>query len=266
LQQVVWNLLANAIKFTPKGGRVHVRLEAVDSHFEVAVEDDGPGIDPAFLPFIFERFRQADSSSTRRHGGLGLGLAIVRHLVELHGGTVEAANREGRSGAVFKVRLPRRSVAQDTAHPSPRHPRAEETVWLDAAPSLANLKVLIVDDELDARELVASALGRCGAQATAVGSAAEAYKALRAARFDVLLADIEMPEEDGYDLIRTVRRMPAAQGGTIPAAALTAYASAQDRVKVLGAGFQMHVPKPVQPAELAAVVASLAQAGRSGRG
>jgi PAS domain S-box-containing protein len=262
LQQVVWNLLANAIKFTPRGGRVHVRLEAINSHFELTVEDNGPGVDPEFLPFIFERFRQADSSSTRRHGGLGLGLAIVRHLVELHGGTVEAGNREARAGAVFKVKFPRRSVAaEDKRHPLQRHPQAEETVWLDAAPSLATVKVLVVDDEPDARELVVAALGRCGAQATAVASAAEALRALSAERFDVLLADIEMPDQDGYDLIRTVRRLPADRGGTIPAAALTAYASAQDRVKVLGAGFQMHVPKPVQPAELAAVVASLAQAG-----
>ena len=257
LQQIVWNLLANAIKFTPRGGRVQARLEAINSHIEVTVEDNGPGIDPAFLPFIFERFRQADSSSTRRHGGLGLGLAIVRHMVELHGGTVEATNRQDRSGAVFKVRLPRRSVTAEPARPAERHPGAEGTVWLDSAPSLEGLHVLVVDDEPDARELIATVITRCGGEATIAGSAAAAYEALRQDRFDVIVADIEMPDEDGYEFIRSVRSLPAEQGALVPAVALTAYASTQDRVKALGAGFQIHVPKPVQPAELAAVVASL---------
>jgi PAS domain S-box-containing protein len=266
LQQVVWNLLSNAIKFSPKGGRVQIRLEAINSHVEIVVEDNGPGIQPDFLPFIFERFRQEDSSSTRRHGGLGLGLAIVRHLVELHGGTVEASNSPQHSGAVFKIQLPRRSLAAvERVPPLDRHPQAEETVWLDAAPSLAGMKVLVVDDEPDARELVATALGRCGAEAVAAASAAAAYDALRSESFDVLLVDIEMPDVDGYDFIRRLRSLPAEQGGSIPAAALTAYASAQDRIKVLAAGFQIHVAKPVQPAELAAVVASLA-AQRANRG
>jgi PAS domain S-box-containing protein len=259
LQQVVWNLLVNAIKFSPRGGRVQVRLEEIDSHVEITVEDNGPGIDPEFLPFIFDRFRQADSSSTRRHGGLGLGLAIVRHMVELHGGTVEASNQAHRSGAVFKVRLPRRSVSAESPLSSDRHPAEEETIWLESAPSLEGVKALIVDDEPDARELIGTVLTRLGAQATTVGSAAEAYEALRRDRFDVLLADIEMPEEDGYELIRTVRNLPPEHGALTPAVALTAYASAQDRVRALGAGFQMHVPKPVQPAELVAVVASLAK-------
>jgi CheY-like chemotaxis protein len=259
LQQVLWNLLANAIKFTPRGGRVQVRLEAIDSHVEVTVEDDGPGIDPEFLPFVFDRFRQADSSSTRRHGGLGLGLAIVRHLVELHGGTVQAANRSGPTGAMFTVKLPRRSLAAEPPGGRERHPAVESTVTFEQAPSLKGIRVLVVDDAEDARELVSTALERCGAKATTAASVAEAYEKLRRGGFDVLIADIEMPDEDGYDLIRSVRKLPARQGGSIPAAALTAYASAADRMKILDAGFEMHVPKPVQPAELAAVVASLAR-------
>ncbi|HYO15282.1 MAG TPA: ATP-binding protein [Thermoanaerobaculia bacterium] len=258
LQQVVWNLVSNAIKFTPRKGKVQIRLEAIDSVVEIVVEDSGPGIDPEFLPFVFERFRQADSSSTRRHGGLGLGLAIVRHLIELHGGSVQAANREDRSGAVFRVTLPRRSVASGATRAF-AHPAAEDTGWLQPTPSLAGLRVLVVDDQRDGRELVATVLDRCGAQVTAAASAREAYEALQRARFDVLLADIEMPEEDGYSLIRRIRSLSPRQGGTIAAAALTAYASAQDRVRSLEAGFQMHLSKPVQPAELAAAVASLAR-------
>jgi PAS domain S-box-containing protein len=259
LQQIVWNLLSNAIKFSPRKGTVQIRLEAVDSIVEIVVEDSGPGIDPEFLPFVFERFRQADSSSTRRHGGLGLGLAIVRHLIELHGGSVQAANREDRSGAVFRVTLPRRSMASGATRAFAHPAAAEETGWLQATPSLAGLRVLVVDDQRDGRELVATVLERCGAQVTAAASAGEAYEALQRARFDVLLSDIEMPEEDGYSLIRKIRSLSPRQGGTIAAAALTAYASAQDRVRSLEAGFQMHLSKPVQPAELAAAVASLAR-------
>jgi signal transduction histidine kinase/CheY-like chemotaxis protein len=262
LQQVMWNLLSNAIKFAPKKGQVQVRLEAVDSQVQITVEDDGPGIDPGFLPFIFDRFRQEDSSSSRRFGGLGLGLAIVRHLIELHGGTVEAANREGGPGAVFRVRLPRRSLTSEVAQPG-RHPRAEEPTWLRSAASLQGVRVLMVDDQSDARELVTAILERCGAETTAVATAAAACDALSEGDYDVLLADIEMPDEDGYELIRRVRALPADRGGHVPAAALTAYASTQDRVKALKAGFQMHVPKPVQPAELAAVVASLAAARKA---
>jgi PAS domain S-box-containing protein len=260
LQQVVWNLLSNAIKFVPeKTGRVHVRLEAVNSHVRLTVEDNGPGIAETFLPHVFERFRQADSSSSRHHHGLGLGLAIVKHLVELHGGTVRVENRSVGTGALFTVELPRRSVS---AMASPaveveRHPRTEEPLWLDAAPSLQGLQVLVVDDNEDARELVKEVLERCGASVETADTAAAALAAVRVRRPDVLLADIEMPEESGYDLIRQVRALPAELGGRTPAAALTAYATAQDRVNALQAGFQMHVPKPVQPAELAAVVFSL---------
>jgi signal transduction histidine kinase len=247
VSRIVAGKLANAIKFTPRGGRVQARLEVINSHVEVTVEDNGPGIDPAFLPFIFERFRQADSSSTRRHGGLGLGLAIVRHMVELHGGTVEAANRKDPSGAVFKIRLPRRSVTAEPPRPAERHPTAEGTVWLESAPSLEDLRVLVVDDEADARELIATVIMRCGGEATIAGSAAEAYEALRREHFDVIVADIEMPDEDGYEFMRSVRSLPAEQGALVPAVALTAYASTQDRVKALGAGFQIHVPSRCRP-------------------
>jgi signal transduction histidine kinase len=263
LQQVAWNLLSNAIKFTPREGRVQVRLETVHSNITLTVEDNGPGIDPAFLPHVFERFRQADGSSTRPHGGLGLGLAIVRHLVELHGGTVEATNRADAKGAIFRVILPRRSVSESEGKgergPATELPRAPagDPAWLDKAPSLADTKVLVVDDEADARGLIQYVLERCGAQVRSAASAAEGLQVMQRWRPDVLLADVEMPGEDGYSLIARLRALAPEAGGTIPAAALTGYASAQDRMKALQAGFQFHVAKPVQPAELATVVATL---------
>jgi signal transduction histidine kinase/CheY-like chemotaxis protein len=270
LQQVIWNLVANAIRFAPaREGRVVVRLEAIGSQARITVEDNGPGIEPRFLPHVFDRFRQADSSSSRRHQGLGLGLAIVRHLVELHGGTVHAANREDGTGARFTVELPRRAVATAEAEMGAigRHMQAEEPVWLDSAPSLEGLRVLVLDDEPDARDALRAALERCGATVSTVASAGEGLAALLEGRPDVVVSDIEMPGEDGYEFMRKVRLLPADQGGRTPAAALTAYASAQDRLKVLKAGFQIHVPKPVQPAELAAVVASIAKgAGNPGHG
>jgi PAS domain S-box-containing protein len=265
LQQVIWNLLANAIKFAPRHGSVQIRLEGVDSQVQVTVADNGPGIDPEFLPFVFERFRQADSSSTRKHGGLGLGLAIVRHLVELHGGTVEARNRNDGTGAVLTLRLPRRSVTGGPGAQADRHP-PEPTLWLESTSSLAGVSLLVVDDEADARGLVTAILERSGARVKPVSSAAEALDALGAERFDVLMADLEMPGEDGYSLIRRVRSLPSEQGGLIPAVCLTAYAGAHDRVKVLQAGYSMHVSKPVQPAELVAVVASLTRNGGGRRG
>jgi signal transduction histidine kinase/ActR/RegA family two-component response regulator len=261
LQQVMWNLLANAVKFTPKGGRVRVELVKINSHLELTVEDTGPGLDPEFIPFAFDRFRQADSSSTRRHGGLGLGLAIVRNLVELHGGSVAAGNRSVGTGALFVVRLPRMSVrpAQYSLTGEGRHPDTERQIALETAPSLHGLRVLVVDDELDSREITAAALGRCGADVSSAGSAQEALAFLKRSRPHVILSDIEMPEEDGYSLMRRIRLLPPEEGGMIPAAALTAYAGTEDRMRALAAGFQIHVPKPVQPAELAAVVASLAR-------
>jgi PAS domain S-box-containing protein len=264
LQQVFWNLLANALKFSPRGGKVEVRLEAVNSHVEVTVADTGPGISPEFLPRVFERFSQGDSSSTRPHGGLGLGLAIVRHLVEMHGGDVRADNRERGTGAVFTVRLPRRSLAPAalTEEAAPATAPAEGTLWLDAAPSLTGLRILVVEDDTDSRELMATVLGQCGAQVFTAASSSQALQLVAAELPDVAVADIEMPGEDGYAFVGKLRDFPASRGGTTPVAALTAYAGAGDRVKALRAGFQMHLSKPIQPAELATAVLRLS--GRKG--
>jgi signal transduction histidine kinase/CheY-like chemotaxis protein len=258
LQQVIWNLLSNAVKFAPAGGRVQVRLLDAGSGIELSVTDDGPGIDPAFLPYVFDRFRQADSSSTRRHAGLGLGLAIVRHLVELHGGTVEARNREDRPGAVFIVSLPRPQAAPADRTPGEsRAPTKAGAEVAPAAPSLENVSVLVVDDDDDTREAMAIGLGRYGARVATAASASEALGALERERPHVLVADIGMPGEDGHALLQRVRALPAERGGATPAIALTAYASPQDRVDALRTGFQLHLPKPVTPAELATVVATL---------
>ena len=263
LQQVVWNLLSNAIKFTPRGGRVQVRLERVNSHIEIAVTDTGAGIAPDFLPHVFDRFRQADQRTTRQHGGMGLGLAIVRHLVELHGGTVRAESAGEGQGATFTVLLPVAPVYQAAAEGVRVHPAARETLpSFDCADRLDGLRVLVVDDERDTRELLQAGLGQCGAEVTVAGSAAEALAAMRAAAPDLLISDIGMPEEDGYTLIRRVRALPAEGGGRVPAIALTAYARVEDRMQALRAGYQMHVPKPVEMAELVAVAASLALRGR----
>jgi len=265
LQQVIWNLLSNAIKFAPARGRVQVRLEDAGSCIELSVTDDGPGIDPAFLPYVFDRFRQADSSSTRLHAGLGLGLAIVRHLVELHGGTVEARNREDRPGAVLIVRLPRQQGASaDSASAERSAPANAREKWAQPAPSLQDVSVLVVDDEDDTREAMAIGLGRHGARVATASSASEALGALVRARPQVLVADIGMAGEDGYALLQKVRALPAERGGATPAIALTGYANQQDRVDALRAGFQMHVSKPVTPAELAAAVASLVAPARTG--
>jgi PAS domain S-box-containing protein len=258
LQQIVWNLLSNAIKFTPRGGRVLLRLEKPNSHVSITVEDTGPGVDPEFLPFVFDRFRQADSSSTRRQGGLGLGLAIVRHLVELHGGTAHAENRASGRGAVFSISLPRRAVAA-AASATERHP-ADEGVPPPSI-SLEGLTVLAVDDKRDSLELVSAVLTRRGAHVFTSLNAIEGLAILRRERPDVVLADIEMPGQDGLTFIRKVRALSPSEGGRVPAAALTAYASSTDRTQALLAGFNIHVPKPVQPDELAAVVGRLAGRG-----
>ena len=264
LQQVVWNLLANAVKFTPKGGRIQVRLERVESYVEVVVADTGQGIHADLLPYVFDRFRQGDSTSTRLHGGLGLGLAIVRHLVELHGGTVWAASGGEGKGATFSVHLPL-MVVQPAANAADRqHPRSDRSISMDFTPiDLAGVRVLVVDDDHDARELVAAVLAEHGAGVTAVSSVTEALEAIQRGKPDVLVSDIAMPSEDGYSLIRRVRALEKTLGH-IPAAALTAYAGAQDRTRALLAGFSSHLPKPIEPAELTAVVANLA--GRNGRG
>jgi CheY-like chemotaxis protein len=240
---------------------VHLRLGRVNSHLEIAVEDTGPGLDPALLPYIFQPFRQGDASSTRLHGGLGLGLAIAQRLTELHGGTIEAANRRDGNGACFTVRLPIMSVAPIRAVSGVsdrRNPRAEKDVPLAAAPSLHGLKILVVDDDPDAREVLASVLSSRGADVVTAASGEEALPLVQGHHPDVLVCDIEMPGEDGYGVLRRIRQLPLRDGGRTPAAALTAYASTEDRMRALTAGFQMHLPKPVQPAELVTVVASLA--------
>jgi signal transduction histidine kinase/CheY-like chemotaxis protein len=253
LQQVAWNLLSNAIKFTPRGGSVAVSLEHVDSRARLSVSDTGAGIAPDFLPHVFELFRQADASSTRQHGGLGLGLAIVRHLVELHGGTVAAKSAGPGKGATFTVELPLRALVAASPEAGESHEPQ------DAAVSLSGLHVLVVEDETDSRELMAELLERAGAKVTAVATAAAALEVLQRTQPDLLVSDIEMPEQDGYDLIRRIRALPAAERGRIPAVALTAYAGAQDRLRALSAGFQMHVPKPVQPRELVTALVRLAE-------
>jgi signal transduction histidine kinase/CheY-like chemotaxis protein len=262
LQQVTWNLLSNAIKFTPNGGRVQVRLQQSEDECEMVVEDNGPGIAPDFLPYVFERFRQADSSSTRTHKGLGLGLAIVRNLVEMHGGSITVSNvsEPGRTGAVFTIKLPRRAARPAAAVAGDLESAAsgDRPAWLDEGPSLSDLRVLVVDDDPDARELIGTILERYGAAVALAASAEEGMQALTNGAPHVIITDIEMPQEDGYAFIRRVRALPPDAGGKLPAAALTAYASVADRMKVLAAGFNMHVAKPVQPAELAMVVASLA--------
>ena len=257
LQQIVWNLLSNAIKFTPKDGHVEVRLERADPHARITVTDTGRGISPEYLPYIFDRFLQADGSSTRRHTGLGLGLSLVRHLVELHGGTVYAKSPGEGLGASFIIDLPMRAVLPQL---SEGEPATFGTAGIWGAPSLEGVWVLVVDDETDARELVATLLQQCGAKVTAVASAREALAAVsgeQQKRPDIVISDVSMPEVDGYDLIRRIRELPPEKGGRTPAVALTAYGRSIDRIRALSAGFQMHMPKPVEPAELATVVASL---------
>ena len=263
LQQIVWNLLANAVKFTPKGGQVQVLLERVNSHVEISVIDSGIGINPDFLPHVFDRFRQADASTTRRHGGLGLGLAIVKQLVEMHGGGIRAKSPGEGQGATFTLMLPITVVHPERPEPQKAR-RKESNATEEACPDgiLAGLRVLIVDDEPDARELLRRVLADCQAQVAVASSAAEALAVIEPFRPNVIVCDIGMPEQDGYDLIHWVRANPATKD--IPAAALTAFARPDDRKRSLLAGFQTHVAKPVDPAELKAVVASLAF--RTGKG
>jgi len=261
LQQVVWNLLTNAIKFTPRGGVVTVEVRRQDdpAEFEIVVRDTGQGIAADFLPHIFERFRQAGTGA-RRHGGLGLGLSIVRHIVEMHGGTVMATSAGEGQGSVFTLRLPVVEVGED----GQRMPAlSREEGGLDESPRLDGVRVLVVEDEADARHLLAAVLQKRGARVFMAASGAEALEMLERDRPDVLLSDIALQDQDGYDLIRKVRSLSAERGGRIPAAALTGYGRLEDRMRALSAGFQLHAAKPVEPAELIAVVASLA--GKSAR-
>jgi signal transduction histidine kinase len=256
LQQVVWNLVSNAVKFTPRGGRVEVLLEDVPPHVEFRVIDTGIGIRPDFLPHVFDRFRQAESSLTRAHGGLGLGLSIVRHLVELHGGSVAVASAGEGQGATFAVRLPAWTDLSAAAVTSAPRAADEVRVW-DRPTLLAGVHVLALEDEADTRDLLVAALGRCGARVTAVSSVVAAIAVLDRSLPDVLLSDIGVPGEDGYSLIRQVRSREPARGGAIPAAALTAYARHEDRLRALASGFQLHLAKPIDPAELVAIIARL---------
>ncbi|MGH9855145.1 MAG: hybrid sensor histidine kinase/response regulator, partial [Blastocatellia bacterium] len=279
LQQVVWNLLANAIKFTPEGGRVELRMENVDHQVRITVKDTGKGIEPEFLPFVFDRFRQSDSSSVRRFGGLGLGLSLVKQLVELHGGAIEAASDGSGRGATFMVTLPQRAASSEAFIPeqpravAAREMRTEDEIPLDQVPSLAGVRVLVVDDEEEARSLLMAVLGESGAQVTAVSSGAEALAILAdppgAARPDALILDINMPNEDGYQALERVRALEAERGvapsARIPAIALTAMGRTEDRLKALAAGFRMHVVKPVEPRELIVVIASLIERLSVGR-
>jgi PAS domain S-box-containing protein len=265
LQQIFWNLLSNAVKFTPRGGRVQVVLERVNSHVEASVTDSGEGIRPDFLPYVFDRFRQSDASTTRRHGGLGLGLAIVKQLCELHGGSVEARSQGAGQGATFIVRLPLMALHPENASAEPRrHPRStHDAASHHLCADIAGVKVLVVDDDPDARALLRRLLEDCDAVVTVAASVDEAVRRVETERPDVIASDIGMPGEDGYALIRRIRALPADRGGATPAMALTAYARADDRVKVMMAGFQHHLAKPVDPSELIAMVASLT--GRAGR-
>jgi PAS domain S-box-containing protein len=254
LQQVVWNLLTNAVKFTPRGGRIEVLLERVASHLEVAVRDNGIGIEAHFLPQVFDRFRQADASTTRAHGGLGLGLSIARQLVELHGGSMRATSDGLGRGAAFIVTLPLSATRREAER---ERAGAATASGLSNGPSLAGLKILVVDDEADARQLVEQLLRDCHAEVHSAKSAAEALVLLEKVRPDILLSDIGMPECDGYQFIQQVRRLSAERGGKTPAVALTAFARTEDRIRTMVAGYQVHLSKPVEPHELLAAVGSL---------
>jgi signal transduction histidine kinase len=258
LQQVMWNLLSNAVKFTPQGGRIVIRLASADDHVRVTVRDSGAGIDAAVLPRLFERFWQADSSTTRAHGGLGLGLAVVRHLVELHGGTVSAESEGEGRGATFTVQLPmlpRRASADDQPVAVDQENAAGQV------PTLRGLKVLVVDDDEDTCETIGAVLATAGAEVRTCLSARQALTAMDVSVPDILVSDIAMPGEDGYALIRQVRARPTEAGGRIAAVALTAYGRTEDRLKALSAGFQVHVGKPVEPSQLVRIVASVGATG-----
>jgi CheY-like chemotaxis protein len=250
LQQVIWNIMSNAVKFTPQGGRVELRLEQSCTHAQITVSDTGKGIHPDFLPHVFEYFRQADSATTRQFGGLGLGLAIVRQIVELHGGTVQAVSPGVGQGATFTVRFPlmqhQSAISQEVREPQP--------------PSgLQGIKVLVVEDTPDMREYITFVLEQSGANVVAVATAAEALTALDQFQPEVLVSDIGMPEVDGYMLMRQVRMRSPEQGGQTPAVALTAYVGEINQQQAIAAGFQRHLAKPVEPEALMKVIADLTQ-------
>jgi signal transduction histidine kinase/ActR/RegA family two-component response regulator len=259
LRQIVWNLLSNAVKFTPGGGNIQVRVHGENGEARITVRDTGEGIAPEILPYVFDRFRQGDSSSTRTHGGLGLGLALVRHLVELHGGRVTAESGGRGQGATFTVVLPVTApdaFAAGTAPTMPLSVESETTVRLD------RVRAVVVDDDEDGLDLTQAILTRAGASVRTAATATVALELVREWRPDILVSDIEMPGEDGYSLLRRVRALPPDDGGQTPAIALTAYGRPEDRERCLAAGFAMHVPKPVDPGELTAIVASVTGAAQ----
>ncbi len=261
LQQVVWNLVSNAVKFTSSGGHARVRVRRANAEVILEVEDSGRGIPASFLPYVFDRFRQAEGGTTRRHGGLGLGLAIVRHIVELHGGSVEVASEGEGRGATFVVRLPDGGARMDAAPPaiSPSKPGSSLSSGVKGEGDLRGVRAVIVDDEPDARDLVASVLRRAGADALVAENVDEAIALVREKKPDVVVTDIAMPGEDGYALVRRLRALPKAQGGRTPAIALTAFTRNEDRTAALLAGFTAHLGKPVEAAELVSVLASIAR-------
>jgi PAS domain S-box-containing protein len=253
LQQVVWNLLSNASKFTPVGGTVGIRISQDETHTEIEIRDTGPGIAAEFLPHVFERFRQADGSTTRTHGGLGLGLAIVRHLVELHGGLIAAENQTSGSGAVFTVKLPLPSTELSLTNVPAAAPVDTNVTEVD----LQNVRILVVEDELDALDLIMIDLTAHGAKVRGAVSASQALELLASDQFDLLISDIGMADTDGYNLIKQVRKQEGEKGEHIPAIALTAYARTQDRIRAIAAGYNTHVAKPVELRELVTVVKCL---------
>ena len=261
LQQVVWNLLSNAVKFTPKDGHIGVALLRVDSQVEISVSDSGEGISPEFLPYVFERFRQADGRTTRQHGGLGLGLAIVRHLVESHGGSVNATSDGKGRGATFSVLLPILGVygVAGLETEARTHALTKKRLSIECPPKLDGVRVLVVDDDLDTRQMLEAVLSQCEADVVTAGSVVEALQEIERQKPDVLVSDIGMPDQDGYEFIQRVREMEAKhEDKAMPALALTAYAKAEDRVRALSGGYQVHLAKPVEPAEFVLVVANLA--------
>jgi signal transduction histidine kinase/DNA-binding response OmpR family regulator len=262
LQQVVWNLFSNAVKFTPEGGRVEVRLERDDAHAQIIVSDNGQGINPQFLPVIFDRFRQADGSTTRKHGGLGLGLAIARHLIEMHGGTIQARSEGINKGATFTVQLPLNAASHqhEAGADLSSSNKGKSKLTDNCSPVLDGLRILVVDDEDDTRDLILTVLKQCGAEVRGSESAGEAFVVFKEWSPDLLVCDIGLPEEDGFSLLKKVRASNG-ESGQIPVVALTAYASPEDRDRILNAGFQMHIAKPVEPEELLTIIANVA--GRS---
>jgi PAS domain S-box-containing protein len=263
LVQVIWNLVSNGVKFTPKGGRVQIRLERVSSHAEITVSDTGAGISAEFLPHVFERFRQADSGITRKSGGLGLGLSIVRHIVEMHGGTVSASSAGEGQGTTFRIKMPLMSVHAEASSEAREHPRTERSTPMTSLVDLEGIHVLAIDDEEDALGLLRVVLETAGAEVTTLRSAIGAIERIEAANPDVLVVDLGMPEMDGFTFITNLRASTNADIRDLPAAALTAFARAEDRTRALQSGFEMHLTKPVDPRELAASVATLMR--RSGR-